>query len=275
MGPTTTLTRRTFLADLGRGSFALLVFGVAGCATGSSSPTSALATTPPPAGASPPPSPSAESTPDASASTNAGGSGGPPASGGLWTRVNLGFVSAYIIVHGREAAIVDTGVAGSVGDIEAAVLGAGLQWADVGHLILTHHHGDHAGSAEDVLGRATGATAYAGSADIPRISVSRPITPVADGASVMGLRIVTTPGHTLGHVAVLDEAAGVLVAGDALGTTGGTLAGSNPAFTADAAAAKASIAKLAALRFETLLVGHGDPILSGASGQVAALAAAG
>jgi secreted PhoX family phosphatase len=54
---------------------------------------------------------------------------------------------------------------------------------------------------------------------------------------------------------------------------GGSLAGSNPSFTADAAAAKASIAKLAGLRFETLLVGHGEPILAGASAQVAVLAA--
>jgi hypothetical protein len=32
------------------------------------------------------------------------------------------------------------------------------------------------------------------------------------------------------------------------------------------------VAKLGALRFETLLVGHGEPITSGASGLVAALA---
>jgi hypothetical protein len=32
---------------------------------------------------------------------------------------------------------------------------------------------------------------------------------------------------------------------------------------------------MGALRFETLLVGHGEPILTGASAQVAALASAG
>ena len=90
---------------------------------------------------------------------------------------------------------------------------------------------------------------------------------------MFGLRIVATPGHTLGHVSVLDEVGGILVAGDALGTVGGVLAGSNPQFTEDAAAAKATIAKLGALRFETLLVGHGDPITSGAAAQVAKLAA--
>jgi glyoxylase-like metal-dependent hydrolase (beta-lactamase superfamily II) len=84
---------------------------------------------------------------------------------------------------------------------------------------------------------------------------------------------VTTPGHTAGHIAVLDEAGGILVAGDALGTSGGTVSGSNPQFTEDEAAAAASVAKLGALTFETLLVGHGDPITSGASALVAALAA--
>jgi glyoxylase-like metal-dependent hydrolase (beta-lactamase superfamily II) len=179
--------------------------------------------------------------------------------------VNLGFVSAYILVRGGEAAVVDTGVAGSTGEIESVLAGIGLGWDAVAHLILTHRHGDHAGSAADILGRADAATAYAGAADIPAITVPRPLAAVADGDVVFGLRIVATPGHTAGHIAVLDEAGGILVAGDALGTVGGTLAGSNPSFTEDPAAAKASIAKLGTLRYETLLVGHGEPILSGAS----------
>ena len=106
-----------------------------------------------------------------------------------------------------------------------------------GHVILTHKHADHAGSAEAVLTAATGATGYAGAADLPNITAPRPLTAVADGAMVAGLRIIATPGHTAGQVAVLDEAGGILVAGDALGTVGGTLAGSNPQFTEDAAAA--------------------------------------
>lgn len=41
------------------------------------------------------------------------------------------------------------------------------------------------------------------------------------------------------------------------------------------ALAKQSIVKLGGLTFETLLVGHGDPIEPGASGLVATLSAAG
>jgi glyoxylase-like metal-dependent hydrolase (beta-lactamase superfamily II) len=116
------------------------------------------------------------------------------------------------------------------------------------------------------------AVGYAGAEDIAAIAVPRPLVAVADGDRVFDLLIVATPGHTAGHIAVLDDVGGILVAGDALGTTGGTLMGSNPQFTADPDAAKASVAKLGALSYETLLVGHGEPILAGASAQVAALA---
>ncbi len=186
--------------------------------------------------------------------------------------MNLGFVSAYILVRGGEAIVVDTGVAGSDDDIATALGGIGLGWADVGHVILTHKHQDHAGSAEAVLTAAAAATGYAGAADLPDITAPRPLTSVGDGSTVAGLRIVATPGHTAGHVAVFDEPGGILVAGDALGTVGGTLAGSNPQFTEDKAVAAATVVKLGGLHFETLLVGHGDPILTGASDQVRTLA---
>jgi glyoxylase-like metal-dependent hydrolase (beta-lactamase superfamily II) len=178
-----------------------------------------------------------------------------------------------VLVRGGEAAIVDTGVAGSEGDIEAALTRLGLDWSAVGHVVLTHKHPDHAGSAAAVLERATEAVGYAGAADLDAITAPRPLTAVGDGDTVFDLDVVNTPGHTAGHIAVLDTGAGVLVAGDALGTASGTLAGSNPQFTEDAEAAKATVAKLGALRFETLLVGHGEPILTGAAAQVAALAA--
>jgi glyoxylase-like metal-dependent hydrolase (beta-lactamase superfamily II) len=189
-----------------------------------------------------------------------------------WTRVNLGFVSAYVLVRNGEAAVVDTGVAGSADAIEASLNGIGLGWDAVGHVIITHRHPDHAGSAADVLDRTPDATGYAGAADIPAISVPRPLTAVADGDKIFDLTIVATPGHTAGHVCVLDPVARLLVAGDALNNKSG-LAGSSPQNTDDPVAAKASVVKLAGLSFDTVLFGHGEPIEGGASGQVAKLAA--
>jgi glyoxylase-like metal-dependent hydrolase (beta-lactamase superfamily II) len=259
------IARRTVIADLGRGAFALAVLGLAGCApsgSGGSSSESASAS------ASAPPSASAAES--ASADASASAAGGPTAP--AWTRVNLGFVSAYVLVHGGEAAIVDTGVAGSADTIAASLKEIGLDWPAVAHVILTHNHQDHAGSAAEVLTRAADATGYAGVEDIPGITVPHALTPVQDDDTVFDLRIVTAPGHTPGSIAVLDPAAGgILVAGDAMGTTAGapTLPGAQ--FTADMDQAKASIVKLGGLTFETLLVGHGDPIESGAARLVAAL----
>ena len=191
-----------------------------------------------------------------------------------WERVNLGFVSAYLLVRGGEAALVDTGVGGSEGAIEAALGGIGLGWDALAHLILTHHHGDHQGSAGAVLTNAPQAVVYAGAEDAARITVD-PVTTVGDGETVFDLQIVTTPGHTPGSISVLDPVGGVLVVGDAMGTADGrpTLPGAQ--FSDDMAVATQSIVKLGGLIFEALLVGHGDPIEAGASGLVAALGAAG
>jgi glyoxylase-like metal-dependent hydrolase (beta-lactamase superfamily II) len=273
--PNRHLDRRTFIADLGRGAFAVAVVAVAGCGPSSGASPSAAG--------SPRPSsvtgPLLSNQPSASAGASdppPSGSAPPgPAGGVAWHRVNVGFVSAYILVRDGEAAIVDTGVGGSADAIEQALGGAGLSWDAVGHLILTHHHGDHVGSASEIQRRAPDSAGYAGAEDIGAIPVVRPLTAMGDGEEVFDLRIVTTPGHTAGSISVLEPVGGILVAGDALGTAGGapTLPGAQ--FTVDMDLARQSIVKLGGLTFETLLVGHGDPIEGGAAAAVAALGAAG
>jgi len=259
------IDRRTLLADLGRGTVPIAVLSVAGCV-----PAGAGASRPSASGPGSPSSDPGQPT----------GSAAPPSASGAggditWERVNLGFVSAYILVRGGEAVVVDTGVGGSADAIETSLAGIGLDWSAVGHLILTHHHGDHIGSAADVLERATDAVGYAGQEDIGSISVPRPLTAVGDGEQVFGLTIVTTPGHTAGSISVLDPLGGLLVAGDALRTSAGAPALPSAQFTVDMAVAKQSIVKLGAMSFETLLVGHGEPIEGGASAAVAALGSAG
>jgi glyoxylase-like metal-dependent hydrolase (beta-lactamase superfamily II) len=180
-----------------------------------------------------------------------------------------------VLVRGGEAAVVDTGTAGSESAIASTLAGLGLGWDAVGHVILTHRHGDHAGSSEAVLTAAADAVGYAGAADLAGIAAPRPLAAVGDGDRVFDLRIVATPGHTAGSISVLDEVGGILVAGDALRTEGGRAALPDPGFSDDMDEVRVSVAKLGALDFATLLVGHGDPIETGAATQVAALAAAG
>ena len=263
------IDRRTFIADLGRGAFALAIVGIAGC-----SPTTLATMAPTQAGPTPAGGTPGGPTPTPGVPGPTGGST-PPAGGTAWTRVNLGFVSAYLLVRGGEAALVDTGVAGSGTAIQQALTDIGLDWDAVAHVILTHHHNDHQGSLPEALAAAPAATAYAGAEDLGAISSPREMTAVGDGHDVFGLRIVATPGHTAGSISVLDPVAGVLVAGDALRTERGrpTLPGAQ--FTVDMDEAVRSIVKLGGLAFETLLVGHGEPIESGAAALVAELGAGG
>jgi glyoxylase-like metal-dependent hydrolase (beta-lactamase superfamily II) len=187
-------------------------------------------------------------------------------------RVNLGFVNAYVLVRGKEAAVVDTGTAGNGSKIADVVRTAGMSWDAVQHVILTHHHPDHIGSAAEVLGAAAKATAYAGAADIPQIKSPRPIKAVGDNDEVFGLRVIATPGHTPGHVCVFDPAGSLLILGDAMNNMDNKLGGPNPQYTADMAQAHQSVKKLAKLTFQRAVFGHGDPIDKGASQAIAKLA---
>ncbi len=190
-----------------------------------------------------------------------------------WHRVSFGFVSAYILARNRRTVIVDTGVAGSEDDIEAGLASIGQGWDSTDHLILTHLHADHIGSAEAVMRRASSASAHAGAADLDAIRSPRPVNAVGDGDEVFGLQIIETPGHTPGHISVFDPDRSVLVAGDAMNGADGGVIGANPRFTADMDLANASIQKLAGLGADTVYFGHGEPVISGAGRLISELAA--
>lgn len=228
------MTRRSFVGTLARGTTALAVLGVAACRADS-------------------------------------GSGGD--SEARWERVDLGFVSAFVIARSGELAVIDTGVADSEDAIGGVVSDLGGGWQDVGTVILTHRHNDHQGSLAAVLGLAPDAVAYAGHLDIPAIDSPRPVTGVGDGDSVFGLDVIDTPGHTPGHISLLDPAFSLLLSGDAMNGADGGVIGANPQFTDDMELADESVRKLAGFDFDDVVFGHGEPLLGGASEQVRRLAA--
>jgi glyoxylase-like metal-dependent hydrolase (beta-lactamase superfamily II) len=255
-------SRRTFLRDLGHGAFALTVIGLTGCAR------QAPGSFDPPGTFDPLtyvgnldeieafwcdsdlPSPTASQGPSGSAVRDSM----------PWARIGDMRGSGYVLVRGGEATVLNTGPWCVPDVIEGALMAVGLDSFAVGSVIVTHKHPDHWVGLTSALERAADADVFAGAADIPHIASRRPIVAVGAGDRVMDLAIIPTPGHTPGHLAVHDEAAGVLVVGDAIGNhpeKGLLLLGTSE----DVPRAQASVGILAGLSFDTLLPGHGDPIV--------------
>ena len=168
----------------------------------------------------------------------------------------------------------------------------------VKRIILTHRHFDHVGGAA-ALREATRAQVWAHPLDIPQIDGSErnrmpkgvmgavmgavvpmvfPLHPcrvdqqLADGQSItMGdlgeLRVILTPGHTMGHCSLFLPSRRLFIAGDALNNFSGTPAASFDALNDDTLLANRTVVALADTDADVLVFGHGNPILK--DGQAA------
>jgi glyoxylase-like metal-dependent hydrolase (beta-lactamase superfamily II) len=254
-GSTSVMSRRTFLRDLGHGAFALTVIGLAGCGRAEPSSFGATSFDPLTYVGNLDEMESFWCAPESDSK--------PPAeSAGSWARFGDGSLG-YVLVRGGEAAIVDTGHWCVSDVIESGLTAVGLDWSAVGSVIVTHKHPDHWVGLTTALERAADADVFAGAADIPHIASPRQITAVGDGDRVMDLAIIPTPGHTPGHIAVHDEAGGVLVVGDAVAYAPGFGFDLLPT-SEDLPQTQASLSILTELSFDTLLPGHGEPLIGGA-----------
>ncbi len=262
-------SRRRFLVAFGGGIASVVLVG---CTTSESSGDAPTGTT----------SGDEESTGAATTQPVAGSTGqtaDDPSSGDavVWRQVSFGFVSAYLLQRGSEVSIVDTG-SGTTEEFETGLSALGSSWSDVANVILTHSHGDHVGGLQAVTQLAPSAAAFAGAGDLDAIAATGfdadRLTGLNDGDEVFGLEVISTPGHTPGHIAVFDAASGLLVAGDAINTSGDEVTGPNPDFTPDMVTANASVARLLQGRtITTALAGHGQPVEGTAGESLAQLVA--
>ncbi|MNM22505.1 putative metallo-hydrolase YflN [compost metagenome] len=106
----------------------------------------------------------------------------------------------------------------------------------------------------------------------PRARVDAELTdgevlPVAGGVTV-----ITTPGHSPGHVSLYHGASGTLVAGDSLTVRDGELHGPDPRATPDMPAALASLRRYAGLTIHTVICYHGGLYRGEAGKRIAELA---
>jgi glyoxylase-like metal-dependent hydrolase (beta-lactamase superfamily II) len=211
-------------------------------------------------------------------------------------RVGSDIVNSYLVVDPAGVTIIDAGLPGYWKLLQAELAALGKSLDDVRALVLTHGDSDHIGFAAR-LQKEAGIAAYIHEADVDRarLVVKKPnsgwgpvkigplsrflwysarrgglrihpateLQTVADNEvlDVPGSpRIIHTPGHTPGSVAIHVAAVDALFVGDAM-TTRNVLtgaAGPKPApFTLEPEQAVASLDRIEGIDATWLLPGHG------------------
>ena len=229
----------------------------------------------------------------------------PPVYGVL---TSASFMNGYLIEHEDGGlTLVDTGPSLSFKDALVKRLAQmGRELADIRHIVITHAHYDHVGSLAAIQA-SVNATTYAHRMDASVIRGEKPndmptpesLTPLqrfmtkrldpsipyparvdqllndGDDASFIcaGAQVVYLPGHSYGQIGLWLSAQRILIGGDVMMHLPWGLIPPMRMVSPDWPAALKSIRKVAELKPEALLLGHGRPILSAASAQVERLAA--
>ena len=212
--------------------------------------------------------------------------------------------SAFLLLDHRIT-LIDTGLRGSTARLLAAVRLAGRSPEQIERIVITHCHPDHLGGLAE-LQKVLPARTAIHAIEAPEVqsaegppppfasaAVRRILSPVrrraffhrpvridellrdGDELPVLGgMRVIHTPGHTAGHIALYFPRMALLIAGDALEHRGGRLAGPAAAFTADMSLALRSIAKLAELEVDVVAFSHFTRIPAGAGKRLRELAGA-
>lgn len=197
-------------------------------------------------------------------------------------------INVLLVEDDNGWTLVDTGIGSSPSRIREALSALGGSPGELRRIFLTHHHNDHIGGLPVIRGWAPQAKIVASEKEAEVISGRRGLDPqsnkvlrylsrnaklptepvdtvVQENDIVAGFRVISTPGHTLGHVSLLRDEDGLLFTADAFGCLPRKIrVGVRKAFCADPALAKRSAAKLLGENFGTVVFAHGKTLRNGA-----------
>jgi glyoxylase-like metal-dependent hydrolase (beta-lactamase superfamily II) len=215
------------------------------------------------------------------------------------TRVSLwGLVNAYLVPEGDGLTLIDTTLAQGAKPILAAADRLG---APIRRIVLTHAHGDHIGGLDKLKERLPEAEVLISARDARLLAgdktpepgepqnklrgdykgaKTKPTGVLVEGEHVGSLLVIASPGHTPGHVSLLDERDQTVFCGDVFTTLGGvaTSAKGKALFpfaamaTWDRQVELDSAGKLRGLNPASLAPGHGQIVESPLAAMDAAIA---
>jgi glyoxylase-like metal-dependent hydrolase (beta-lactamase superfamily II) len=208
--------------------------------------------------------------------------------------VPMGFANAFLIEGGDGLTLIDAGYPGKELAVLDAIRGLGRSLQQLKHLIFTHGHPDHIGSAAAIV-RETGARTYMHPLDISMAESGGPFRPLRPAPGLVGMlcklfyhpdervepvaidqpltageilpiaggiEVIHAPGHCAGQVALLWRPGRMLFAGDVCMNVMGL---GDPVGFESLEEGRASQRKLASLSFDAAGFGHGEPIVRDAS----------
>jgi glyoxylase-like metal-dependent hydrolase (beta-lactamase superfamily II) len=195
-------------------------------------------------------------------------------------------VSLYLVRDRQGWTLIDSGPAETAEDVVTAIATA---TDDLGpdQILLTHAHYDHSGGLgairmawkvplichKDEAPFITGQSGYRLLASRnPFYLLGRYLVPPAGwgytvdhrlerGESLLGMVVISLPGHSPGQIGFLHSEDRAILCGDALMNIKGRISPPSRWLTVDPDLASRSIERLAELDFLHLLPSHGDPIL--------------
>ncbi len=210
----------------------------------------------------------------------------------------FGFVNAYLVREDDGLTLIDTMIPRSAKPILAA---AEREGAPIVRIVLSHAHGDHIGSLDALHAALPQAEVLISARDARLLAKDMALEPgephdklrggypgaktvptrtLQGGDRVGSLEVISAPGHTPGHIALLDTRDRTLYCADAYSTLGGvaTTAKPNPKFPLPALStwhkptALESARALRALDPARLAPGHGKVVEAPGPAMDAAIA---
>ena len=206
-------------------------------------------------------------------------------------------IHPVILKDNNERILVDCGCTGFMHAIEASIKAEGLDCSQLTKILITHHDHDHMGEVADFKAKYSHIQIFASEIEAPYISGekksicleqaeafqstlsgeqrkfgeafcnilknvrSAKVDMIVHGGEVLnwcgGCEIISTSGHTPGHISLCVKDKETIITGDAATLEGNQLVIANPQFTLDLENAGKDISKLLSYDAVTYICYHG------------------